>query len=220
MDRATIIERHDFYVDQVRRRVLSQFENIEAEAEQFMEDEYARLGASAGPPIDLSDLADIARERGYDHYALLADLKKQMLLGALAGCYHQWDKELRDFIEHELLHHYRSEDVEKFVWGPDSRTVFQALEEFGWGVTSLSFYADLDAARLVVNVYKHGKGRSAIELCDRYPQYIPNPLGTKRVFSSTLLDHDWLEISEGQFVVLAAAMRAFWVGFPERLFLP
>jgi len=41
--RRRIIGRHDFYVEQVRARVLAQFRNIEAEAERYAESGHDRL---------------------------------------------------------------------------------------------------------------------------------------------------------------------------------
>jgi hypothetical protein len=113
--REHILERHNFYVEQVQARILSQFPDIEGEAEEYANSEYGRLAAApAREDIDLSDLAEYAHERAIEHYGLLSDLKKQTLLSSIAGMYHQWDKELRDFVERELTHDVQ--DPEKHAW--------------------------------------------------------------------------------------------------------
>jgi hypothetical protein len=90
--REHILERHNFYVEQVQARILSQFPDIEGEAEEYANSEYGRLAAApAREDIDLSDLAEYAHERAIEHYGLLSDLKKQTLLSSIAGMYHQWD---------------------------------------------------------------------------------------------------------------------------------
>ena len=101
--RQLILEKHDFYLDQFNARVLSQLRDIGGEADRLTNAEYERLGALPGDGSkSLEEIAEEAMERGQTLYGLLSVLRKQMLLGALAGLYHQWDKELREFIEREI----------------------------------------------------------------------------------------------------------------------
>jgi hypothetical protein len=172
-----------------------------------------------GGDDDPSGIADAAERRGQNLYSLLYDLRKQMFLGALAGCFHQWDKELRDFVEAKLSHNYKSEDVKKWAWDPNIGNVFDVLKAFGWDCRTCEFYKLIDACRLVVNVYKHGKGRSLEELAASYPTYLVSPLGAKSFLNEKFLDHEWLEITEAQFNDIARALRQFWVSVPERLHL-
>lgn len=104
--RRSLLARHDFYVEQVKARVLSHFEgDLSEEAERYTDEEYERLGSMyGGEDSDMAAIAETAIERGQEFYGLLSDLKKQTMLGALAGLYHQWDKDLRDFVEQELAH--------------------------------------------------------------------------------------------------------------------
>ena len=72
----------------------------------------------------------------------------------------------------------------------------------------------------MVNVYKHGKGRSLNQLADRYPEFLDLPtvlpmLGNRGDY----LDHEWLRLSETQFDRIAGSLRAFWNGFPERAYV-
>ncbi len=217
--KAHLLERHDFYVAQIKTRVLSQFQDIEGEAERYREMEYERLAELPGDEdSDMSAIADTAEDRGQDFYGLLADLKKQTILGALAGMYHQWEKDLRLFIERELRHAYEWETVQKIAWDANIGDIFKILEDAGWNVVSLNFFSLIDACRLIVNVYKHGKGTSLTQLSERYPEYldVPSPLSE---FARRRLDHDWLSLTDVQFNQIADAMRTFWAAFPERLFL-
>jgi hypothetical protein len=222
--RERILSRHDFYLAQVKTRVLSQFQDIEGEAESFATAEYERGGAMPyDESIDMADVAEWATDRGHERYALLHDLKKQLILGALAGIYHQWDKDLREFIERELSHNYEMDYVRKIAWDPNIENVFDVLSQFGWNIKDRIWFANIDASRLIVNVYKHGKGRSLEQLAKLYPGYLNNVLdefGGIFATANRSLDHDWLELSEPQFDSLAGALRMFWVEFPERLFLP
>jgi hypothetical protein len=75
---------------------------------------------------------------------------------------------------------------------------------------------------LVVNVYKHGKGRSLSDLANLHPEYVKNPYAEGRhkfAFAENLLKYEWLTVSADQFDEFATALRSFWQEFPERLFL-
>jgi hypothetical protein len=157
-ERRMILERHDFYVAQVKARVFAQFQDLEGEAERYSDAEYDRLGSLPGDEnSDMGAIAEAAIDRGQEFYSLLSDLKKQMLLGALAGLYHQWDKDLRDFVERELSHYFKSEAVMKIAWDPNVGNVFDVLKQFGWDCRVAPFFAKINACRLIVNVYKHGR---------------------------------------------------------------
>src|SRR5579864_864240 len=221
-NRRVYLERHDFYVGQVRTRVLAQFRDIEAEAERHSETIYNELAeAPGGEDSDLSEIADYALESGHERYELLHDLRDQMVFSAVAGMYHQWDKDLRDFVEHELRHDLVNAD--KIAWDQKSSAMFDLLKEFGWDCRARPFYPTIDACRLVVNVYKHGQGSSLKILASTYPEYLKNPivLGTEdRAFADgDDLDYQWLAVSEAQFERFGEAMCSFWQEFPERLFL-
>lgn len=111
--RRRLLQRHDFYVAEVRRRVIKQFSDVEGEAERFGGLEYERL--SSEPSDELNDpydalavIAEEATDRAEYLYDLLSDLKKQTFLGALAGLYHQWDEDLCHFVERELRHNFET----------------------------------------------------------------------------------------------------------------
>lgn len=221
-NRRVYLERHDFYVDQVRARVLAQFRDIDDEARQHSETIYNELAKSPGDgSVDLSEVADYALESGQERYELLHDLKDQTFLGAVAGMYHQWDKDLRDFIERELRHDVAN--ARQIAWDQKSSSTLDLLNEFGWDCRAQPFFSLIDACRLVVNVYKHGQGTSLKTLAIEYPEYLKDPLATgteSQIFANADdLDYQWLTISEPQFDRFGDAFRSFWKEFPERLFL-
>jgi hypothetical protein len=213
--RKRILERHDFYIAQTKARVLANFADIAGDAEKFARTEYDRLGAKYSEEPDHA--AEWAYERGQQFGALLDDLRKQTFLGALAGCFHQWDKELRGFLEHELLHNdFDAEGVQKKVW---HEPVFDILLEIGWDCRTCAFFPLIDACSLIVNVHKHGKGPSLERLNKLFPVYLHHPLGaaTRPWSSKKSIHHEWMEISEAQFEEITSALRQFWQQFPERL---
>ncbi len=90
----------------------------------------------------------------------LLSLREQTTLGALAGMYHQWEKELRTFIENELGHELSRQHALLLAW-KKSRTIediFDLLQRFGWDCRAEPFYPVLESCRLVVNVYSMARG--------------------------------------------------------------
>jgi hypothetical protein len=160
--RKRILERHDIYIGQTKKRVLANFADIDGDADNFMNAEYNRLDGKLDHHP--ADVAEWVNERGQDFWALLHDLRKQTLLAALAGCFHRWEKELSDFLERELSHNFEPKDVHQAAWSPNVKDRFGVLTEFGWDCRAGKFFAGLEACRLIVNVYKHGKGASLDQL--------------------------------------------------------
>jgi hypothetical protein len=217
--RRHLIKRHDFYVSQVKSRLLSQFDDIEGEADRFGEAEYERIGQLPGSEdFDRADAADVATGNSQEFYALLSDLKDQTILGAVAGMYHQWDKDLRDFLEKELRHYLDQPTLKKVTWLANVEDVLDVLRQFGWDCVPLPFYKDIDACRLVVNVFKHGKGNSLDNLSQKYPQYLAGGLPTYE-FMKSHLDHEALTVTTADLDKFSDSIKAFWTDFPERLYL-
>jgi hypothetical protein len=170
----------------------------------------------------MGDAADAATDAMHEFYSSLSELKKQMHLGTLAGLYHQWEKNLRDFLEHELNHYLLKEQADKHAWYGDIAKVFDLLNEFGWDCRSAFFWEKLNACRLAVNAYKHRKGASLGELGRNHQEHLKHPFPEKlrSTRPSSVINYEWLEVSEAQFDEIACALRAFWEHFPDRLYYP
>ncbi|MER8798649.1 hypothetical protein NKH75_31600 [Mesorhizobium sp. M0984] len=87
--------------------------------------------------------------------------------------------------------------------------------KFGWKVRSTDYFKTLDACRLVVNVYKHGAGKSLDDLKKTCSEYLDDPLkGTRPPWSEKLLNHTHLKVSDDQFQTFSDAIVAFWRDVP------
>jgi hypothetical protein len=214
-----IVKEHDFYVIQINHRVVAQFQDMEGDADRYAQAEYERLGSrSSWGDDDMGSVAEHAQDNAIEYYRLLVDLKHSVILGALAGLYHQWEKQLRDFLQMELRHTMNPAEAEKNAWSRDIAKIFDSLRCLGWDVRAEPFFPLIDACRLVVNVYKHGKGNSLAELNSKYPEYLRDPLsGLIETERSSDVHHEWLSVDEDQFAILSGGLRAFWERFPERL---
>jgi hypothetical protein len=217
--RRVILARHRFYVAEVRKRLISQFDDIEGEADRYEEEAWERaLQAPSWGNDDLSDAAEWARDEAIGHYMMLNDLRKQVLLSSIAGLFHQWDKELREFIDMELRHNIKREWIDKNVWKATTFQIFELIEEFDWKPTSLPFFPFIDACNLVVNVYKHGKGPALDRLHKTFPQYLSR-MARESMFGKSFIDHRWVEVTTAHFDEFAQAFDDFWTQMPERCYL-
>lgn len=221
MTRDLFLRKHAFFVKEVKARVLSQFVDVEREAEEFMNQEYLRLGSRVGSgDVDMSHIADAASGNAEEFYALLYTMKMQLSLASLAALYHQWDKEFRDFMERELARGYDTKKIYELCWHPNIGHLFDVLKQLGWDVRNESFYRKMDACRLVVNVYKHGKGNSLDQLTAKYPIYLKTPFSDMPEAPEFLKipRYDDLKLSAEEFEDIADAFNSFWMAFPERLY--
>lgn len=233
-ERELYLSHHDFYVKQVKKRILRSFDNMNEEADRMVEEVYARIGSmpSYEGERDMSDVAEHAEEQGIEFYLMLSDLQVQTTLAALASLYHQWEKDFRGFMERELSHTYDPVQVEKHCWQDNIGWLFEVLEECGWTLREAPWFPKIDACRLIINVHKHGKGNSLRKLTKYYPQYLKGSFDDftkapwffsnegKAILGSSGPSHKHLSVTEGEFDQIARAFREFWVKFPERLYLP
>jgi hypothetical protein len=219
--RQSLIDGHKFYVEQARKRLLSQFGDIEAEADRAAKEWLERSSHLFDPDShDPASFYEAANEAGIEFYALLSDMRDQTRLSVVSGMFHEWDKQLRDWLVREIQHWHCGDDVAAKVWAVDFGKIADLLESLGWDIRSQDYFAKLDACRLVVNVYKHGKGKSLEDLKQTYPAFLQGPLeGFGSAFSDMKFrDHTDLNVSDEQFQEFADAIIAFWRDVPENVF--
>jgi hypothetical protein len=219
--RKSLINGHLFYVEQARIRLLSQFDDIEGEADKAAESWLDANKHRFNPDYhDPGDFYESARDEGIEFYRLLSEMRDRTRLSVVAGIYHEWDKHLRKWLTDEIRHWHVGEAVPGKVWVVDFGKLVGLMESLGWKVRGQAYFPKLDACRLVVNVYKHGKGGSFNELKEKYPEYLPHPLGkTNQAFSGLgYLDYTHLEVSEDQIQDFSDAIVAFWNDVPKDIF--
>ena len=221
-ERNHLLACHDFYMEQVKVRLLRNFDNMEEEADQINNKIYERLVALESEGGDMAARADIARHDGMEFYLLLSHMKTQTTLGALASLYHQWEKDFRGFMQRQLSASRDGDEVKDYFW--KSKTTFECLfntiEKFGWPIRESSFFHLLDSCHLIVNVYKHGKGPALDALIKNYPQYLKGRYKDSAESSSLAAPrHEDLAVTEAEFDQIGEGIRQFWTDFPKRLVL-
>jgi len=215
--REQLLHRHSFYMEQAEKRLLSQFDDIEGEAVLHEQEYYHCLSEAADEHYGLDRVYEQARDEGHQFCDMLKEMQRQTILNVLAGCFYQWETDLRAFIDRELTKEVEEECVHRLAWENNISKVFDMLLDFGWDIRRCDFFEKLDAMRLIINVHKHGKGNSLKDLRVKHPQYIqptydfmtPN-LGPSK------LDLHTLAVSKSEYLDLAGACQAFWEQMPER----
>jgi hypothetical protein len=219
--RQSLIKGHLFYVEQARKRLLSQFDDIGADADRAAEEWLEQRGQNFDPDRhDPSDFYEAANDIGIEFYGLLADMREQTRLSVVAGMFHEWDKQLRDWLVREIQHWHRGHNTPLKVWSADFGQISDLLESFGWNVRGAEYFCTLDACCLVVNVYKHGEGKSLDELRNNFPEYLDDPFkGIGGAFSDTKYrNYSHLKVNDDQFQAFSDAILEFWRDVPEKVF--
>lgn len=214
LDRRVLLDPHDFYVTQAKQRLLSQFNNISQEADDAQKQHYEKLGRFFDPDRDdEASSYEAAYQEGISHYIALDEMRNTVTLAMTAGVFHQFDKALREKMVMEFRR-WLPAAIDPLIWNIDFPELVELLEWTGIDIKSKSFYEKIEACQLLVNVYKHGKGRSHTELAGKYPQYYPSftPRTGRR---QSLPRPEQLKVSEAQFADIADAIKDFWLNIPE-----
>ncbi|GBQ89817.1 hypothetical protein AA23498_0720 [Acetobacter nitrogenifigens DSM 23921 = NBRC 105050] len=218
--RKSFLAAHDFYVEQMQSRILSQFSDLEFEADEVAQNTFERLGRTLSyGEGDQSECAEVAYEAGISRYEALSELRHQVLLGGLAGLFHQGDKTLRHHMARELSQWCDQGEIKNKIWKLPIDDIFDVFDSCGWPVKTLSFYSSIEALQLVVNVYKHGEGRSLDMLAMKYGEYLGIEKSHQRNLENFYYDFQSLSVSDEQFYAFSVSLREFWVAMPENIYL-
>lgn len=220
--RESLIKRHLFYVEQAKNRLLAQFEDIEAESDREVRKWLEQNGPLFDPDhYDSGDYYEWANDAGIELYGLLSDMRDQTRLSFVAGMFHEWDKQLRDWLVREIQHWHRGNNLKMQVWSANFLQIIDLLEGCGWDVRGKSYFRALDACRLVVNVFKHGDGKSLEDLKNCYPEYLDDPFVGDGGGLCDLIyrDHTYLKVSDEQIQEFSKSIENFWRDVPENMSL-
>lgn len=218
--RQTWMAEHRFYVEQARKRLLSQFENLEAEANKAAEEHLEQISQFFNPDAhDEADFYESANDKGIEFYQLLSDMRERTRLSVIAGMYYEWDKKLREWLTSELQRWHRGPHVVRSIWKAELSSVFELLLVFDFDAKALPAFKHLDAMRLVVNVFKHGDGASLDGLRDKYPEFFPDPLGGGGGYLSRFLDHTSMVVMDEHADQFSAAILEFWQAVPDEMWI-
>lgn len=218
--RESLIKTHLFYIEQARKRLLSQFDNIDTDADRAA-DEWLKRSAQYFDPDrdDPRGFYETANDVAIEFYGLLSNIREQTRLSVVAGMFHEWDKQLRSWLVHEIHYWHQGDKATSEVWKVDFGKIVDLLESLSWNVRNTDYFCMLDTCRLVVNAYKHGKGNALDDLRDHFPEYLDDSFkGSSGTWTDTKYrDHTHLKVSDDQFRAFSEAILAFWRDVPENV---
>jgi len=214
--RQNLIAAHRFYVEQARKRLLSQFENLDDEVNETAE---MLLNEIEYDPqiVDPYDVYEAVREKSIELCQMLSDLQDRTRLSVIAGMYHEWDKKLREWMTREMRHWHNADLLKRAVWDADMPDLLELLTSFDWDVAALECHDRLDVMRLVVNVFKHGKGTSLERLKLQRPEFFPSIGAIQGGLPSHLIDHTQMMVKDRHVEEFSEAIVAFWEAVPESI---
>lgn len=218
--RNQLIKAHIFYVEQAKERLLSNFLHIEKEAnlerDAWVQEARHLIDSDCQDPRHFTEQAD---EVALEFYGMLSAMRDRTRMSVIAGMYHEWDKQLRNWISSEIGRWHSGDIFRRKVWSVNFKEVMDFFEAVGWCVQSEPFFPHLDACRVLVNVYKHGEGKSAEDLLARYPQHAESEVFTPFKVGITLSDPDCrhLKVTDETLDLLSQSILEFWRGVPENL---
>ena len=215
--RDSLIESHLFYVKQAKVRLLSQFDNLSIEAEKYAEEWLKERSPYFNPDIhDPSDFDEHAYDASIEFYQMLSDMRNRTLLSIMAGLFHEWDKQLRDWLVKEVNHWHSGEAVKKAIWKANFEEVFDFIDKVIVEVKSQNFYQPLDKCRLLVNAYKHGEGDSFQNLKSKYPEFLDSLMVGD--FFVNFSDYTDIVVNDTHVDEFSNAIVEFWKIIPQYVY--
>ncbi len=217
--RESLIDDHKFYINQAQKRLLEQFIDLDCEANAFavqrLNDDSQYFDPETDDP---GDFYERAHEDSIGHYLLLIEMKTSTQLLVAAGMYHEWDKQLRDWLVKEIRHWSASKKVKDVIWSQNFHRIMGLLVGLGWNVKLNDYYVTLNLCRLVVNVYKHGDGAAFRELKDHMEFFGEDIFkGISGLEYKDSVRFKDLQLQDKHIQMFSDAIVDFWGGVPESI---
>ena len=158
------------FTDAVMDRLLPQFDNLEAEADQAADREYDRLGelpvGPDGPMLDMGECADMANDAGHSYYGMMTSVRQSLLNLSVAALYHMWEQQMMLFHRKQVLS-TAEEDERKLLTFDEMK---KRLAKGGVVLSRLPAWPKVEELGHLANTIKHGEGRAAESLRSLRPE--------------------------------------------------
>lgn len=217
--REHLIARHNFFMEQAKKRLLTQFQNIEAEADEYGNNWLNEHGHYFDPDRhDPESFLEQAYDESIEFYSLLTDMQINTRLSVVAGMFHEWDKQLRDWTLKEINHWRCGKAVKKAVWKANFSEIIELFENLGWSIRQKNYYKSINKCRLVVNAYKHGDGLAFESIRRGYPEFINLYNDLDPIFLE-MANYTDLTIEDKHIIEFSNAIVNFWNDVPDQICL-
>ena len=205
----------------LEERVLPTFQNPENEAANYQN----RLIQNTqkynnNTDIDMEDLYRSSFDLAYDRYIILATMKYRTMAMWISCLCQVWEQQLYRFILREFV----SDGVCSYKQPLELsfKDIKDTLRRYGVRLSEMLSWNKIDELRMLVNVLKHGRGKSEKKLRELRPDYFVFDAETENMdvmaLNGASLLEPTLQISKNDFDNYYNALVCFWKEFPERVF--
>lgn len=212
--RRSIINAHIFYIEQAKKLLLKQFDELDNpdKQRQVMDDWLCENQHRFHP--DYHDASDFYEE-AFEQLHALYELGSRIRLSVVAGMYHEWEKQLKKWLVNEIKRWHTGENVSQAIWKTNFDQIMAMLMQLGWDVKTEACYGKLNECRLVTNVYKHGDGWALDSLRGNYSEYFS---ASANRYSLSYVDSADLTVNNMQLDFFSNAIVSFWENIPESIY--
>lgn len=222
--RRQVQARNRFFVEQIETRFLPlvSASEIEKEAIEFEKTALSDAAVFASTQEFGEEHTQEAFNLGLTHWELLKAMQSNLLFSVITTIFHEWEKQLRLWLTEEVSRWCRQESLNKRLWEATFSEILSLLQVMGIDVRSKDYFADLNACRLIVNVFKHGNGSSFEELCKKYPNFLRSNAGMSSadLYYLNMMDrrdYTQLEIRSDDLLKFSSAIEDFWASIPDEI---
>jgi hypothetical protein len=217
--RQSLISSHIFYVEQAKKKLLSQFGDLEHEAKIATGQWLAQHSIQINPTLEYDEsFYDCEASLTLGYLNQLTEMRDQTRLSVVAGMFYEWEKQLRTWLVSEYKQLLLGEKPTFNALNAKIEDLFKKLDKYYWPVLNTTYAEKILACHSVVNVYKHGNGNSFRNLRERYPEYLHDPFnGGDELFSMGInyLNYMNLIVTDIHIQEFSDAIVEFWKNAPE-----
>ena len=159
-ERKAFMNKHSFLYSQSKVRLLAHFSDLQKETTEFTEQLIQNEIYNTIVYEDEYSAYTAIEAAAFSHYCLLHEMHREVLLSITSMMYFEFDKILRNWLLNAISQLCLISHLSEWIWKKDISYIYALLELFGFEVKKLNYFKQLDAMRIVVNVYKHGNGFS------------------------------------------------------------
>jgi len=217
--RDSLIVSHLFYVDQAKKKILCQFEDIEAEAKMEAAEWLSKRNIRVDTILDYDESFfefEASITSGYIDQLTL--MMHQTRLSVVAGMLFEWEKQLRTWLATEFKRFSLKKKEVDNVFKVNVKELGKLLDKHDWIVSDTPYFKKILACCCVVNAYKHGNGSSFIELRNQYPEYLYDPWNDSEFPTSlgvNYFNYLILFVSDRHIQEFSEAIIEFWKNVPD-----
>jgi hypothetical protein len=220
-DRKLKIRQIKSFLDIYEEKMLPIFSSIEQEADKIARKHYDDLMSTPSDgSSDGSEFADAAIDVGLEYYQTMKLIGYNTLAAWISVMYQFWEQQIRSFLYQELKR-YITQSVTKFC----ENGLIDAIEWlrfFNVDLKSFPSWQGINEMSLLVNVIKHGDGRSAKALNKIKPDlfkkdewFVEEEL--LKITGTSLLE-EVINIDSETLKYYGQSLIRFWEDLPETMY--